>query len=90
MNLSFVFIKKVISLRFNLNPRLIHIMSSIHQSVHETARIGFSKEVENYEKARPTYSSDAFKIALNAFNVTGSCDKINVLDLAAGTGKFTR
>ena len=61
-------------------------------SVHEIARIGFSKEVENYEKARPSYTSEAFKIALELFglNFNEASEKINVLDLAAGTGKFTR
>ena len=80
--------------KLSLNPRFINNMSCNHQNgnVHELARIGFSKEVENYETARPTYSNEAFKIALDAFELDkfSKNEKINVLDLAAGTGKFTR
>jgi len=92
---SITFLNKILTKNeLNLNARFIRVMSSNHQNsnVHEVARIGFSKEVENYETARPTYTKEAFKIALEAFELDklNGNEKINVLDLAAGTGKFTR
>jgi 2-polyprenyl-3-methyl-5-hydroxy-6-metoxy-1,4-benzoquinol methylase len=65
--------------------------SSQHRCIHEVAKIGFGKEVLNYEKARPSYPSEVLKLAeeIFEFNKRGS-EKHEVLDLAAGTGKFTR
>ena len=56
-------------------------------AVHEVAEEGFGREAEVYERVRPSYPADA---------VTWLVDNLGlgpgriVLDLAAGTGKFTR
>jgi hypothetical protein len=57
------------------------------------AKIGFSKETDNYDKARPTYPIEALERVFEAFgldNLNEGDESINVLDLAAGTGIFTR
>jgi hypothetical protein len=64
-----------------------------NSEVLEASRKGFSKNPLNYDKTRPEYSLDVFNESLNAFNLhelEGTNEKINVLDLAAGTGKFTK
>jgi SAM-dependent methyltransferase len=56
-------------------------------AVHEVAEEGFGREAEVYERVRPSYPAEA---------VTWLVDNLGlgpgrtVLDLAAGTGKFTR
>lgn len=79
-------------LKYNLNLKSFYIKMSSYgnHEVHEIAKIGFAKEVQNYEKARPTYTFESLNSILEAFNVKNTNEKINVLDLAAGTGKFTR
>jgi hypothetical protein len=65
-------------------------MSNNHK-IHEIANRGFSIEAANYEKTRPTYTIDSLNNLLEAFDLKSKYnEKINVLDLAAGTGKFTK
>jgi len=55
--------------------------------VHEAAAIGFDKAADEYERARPSYPAEAVDFVVSTFGIgPGSI----VLDLAAGTGKFTR
>jgi SAM-dependent methyltransferase len=56
-------------------------------AVHEVAELGFGKEAETYERVRPSYPDDA--VAWLAGNLGIVPGRI-VLDVAAGTGKFTR
>jgi SAM-dependent methyltransferase len=56
-------------------------------AVHEVAEQGFGREAEAYERVRPSYPADA--VAWLAANL-GLEPGRTVLDLAAGTGKFTR
>lgn len=71
--------------------KLYNFASNTNRSIHEVAKIGFGKEVSNYEKARPTYPNEVLKLAEEIFELNKiNNEKIKVLDLAAGTGKFTR
>jgi SAM-dependent methyltransferase len=56
-------------------------------TVHEVAEEGFGREAEVYERVRPSYPADA--VAWLVDNLGLGPGRI-VLDLAAGTGKFTR
>jgi SAM-dependent methyltransferase len=56
-------------------------------AVHEVAEEGFGKEAATYERVRPSYPADA--VAWLAGNLDLGHGR-TVLDLAAGTGKFTR
>jgi SAM-dependent methyltransferase len=56
-------------------------------AVHEVAEEGFGREAEAYERVRPSYPADA--VAWLVDNLGLGPGGI-VLDLAAGTGKFTR
>ncbi|HEV8206611.1 MAG TPA: class I SAM-dependent methyltransferase [Acidimicrobiia bacterium] len=56
-------------------------------AVHEVAEEGFGREAEVYERVRPSYPADA--VAWLVDNL-GLGPRRIVLDLAAGTGKFTR
>jgi SAM-dependent methyltransferase len=56
-------------------------------AVHEVAEEGFGREAEVYERVRPSYPADA--VAWLVDNLGLGPGRI-VLDLAAGTGKFTR
>lgn len=57
-------------------------------AVHESAREGYANVGSLYEKGRPEYAVDAVAYLLQRLGVARS-DK-TVIDLAAGTGKFTR
>jgi SAM-dependent methyltransferase len=56
-------------------------------TVHEVAEEGFGRAAETYERVRPSYPADA--VAWLADNLRIGPGR-TVLDLAAGTGKFTR
>ncbi len=56
-------------------------------AVHEVAEQGFGREAETYERVRPSYPADA--VAWLAGNLEIGPGR-TVLDVAAGTGKFTR
>ncbi len=56
-------------------------------TVHEVAATGFGAEAAAYERARPSYPPDAVAWLVDALRVEPG--RV-VLDLAAGTGKFTR
>jgi SAM-dependent methyltransferase len=56
-------------------------------AVHEVAEEGFGREAEVYERVRPSYPADA--VAWLVDNLGLGPGRM-VLDLAAGTGKFTR
>jgi SAM-dependent methyltransferase len=55
--------------------------------VHDVAARGFGDSAESYEKARPTYPSDAVEWLTANLRVGPGA---RVCDLAAGTGKLTR
>ena len=55
--------------------------------VHQVADSGFDREAQSYERARPSYPSDAVAWFAEHLGIGPGRD---VLDLAAGTGKFTR
>jgi ubiquinone/menaquinone biosynthesis C-methylase UbiE len=55
--------------------------------IHEAAAVGFDRAAAAYERARPSYPDDAVAHVVDALGIgPGS----RVVDLAAGTGKFTR
>jgi SAM-dependent methyltransferase len=56
-------------------------------SVHEVAVTGFGTEAEAYERGRPSYPADA--VAWLADSLRIAPGRV-VVDVAAGTGKFTR
>ena len=62
------------------------MMSPIN-SVHNVAAKGFNAAAEAYERGRPEYPRSSVNFLLKTLNITP--EKI-VVDLAAGTGKFTR
>jgi SAM-dependent methyltransferase len=55
--------------------------------IHELATIGFGRAVDEYERARPGYPSEAVAWLVDRLEIESSKA---VLDLAAGTGKLTR
>lgn len=55
--------------------------------VHRVADSGFDREAEVYEQARPSYPPDSIAWFAEHLDIAPGRD---VLDLAAGTGKFTR
>lgn len=58
-------------------------------AVHVSAREGYANVGSLYEKGRPEYAPDAVAYLLQRLGVARSEHK-HVVDLAAGTGKFTR
>ena len=65
------------------------------EEVHEIARVGFNSQPDAYERSRPTYppsSLDSIFEIIRQKNLQEgeNFDNIKILDLAAGTGKFTR
>jgi len=56
-------------------------------AVHEVAEEGFGREAETYERVRPSYPADAVAWLVDGLGLEPG--RV-VLDLAAGTGKFTR
>ncbi|MBN8540592.1 MAG: class I SAM-dependent methyltransferase [Deltaproteobacteria bacterium] len=69
-------------------------------AIHEKAAVGFSTSVDAYERGRPGYSEAALSFIRETIHdltagvtggdgASGSRRKPKVLDLAAGTGKFT-
>lgn len=61
--------------------------SSSSQSLANPAQIGFAK-ASSYDKYRPAYTDEEADKLLTALQLTGR-QGAKVLDLAAGTGKFT-
>lgn len=57
--------------------------------VHNVAAEGFGLQVEEYERSRPGYPKPIVATLLKELNLHGNGRK-RVLDLASGTGKFTR
>jgi SAM-dependent methyltransferase len=55
--------------------------------VHEVAAEGFTKGTDAYERARPSYPADAVASVVSALGIAPGTV---IVDLAAGTGKFTR
>jgi SAM-dependent methyltransferase len=56
-------------------------------SLHDVAAAGFGSEADAYERARPSYPSEAVAWLADALRVAPGR---TVVDLAAGTGKLTR
>ena len=54
--------------------------------INETARAGFAAEAESYDRGRPGYPSAAILSLMAGLGVN---ETTTVVDLAAGTGKFT-
>lgn len=55
--------------------------------VHQKAAVGFDREAAAYDRGRPGYPSEVFDFILARFGWT---PEAKLVDLAAGTGKFTR
>ncbi len=58
--------------------------------VHASAEQGYAAVGADYEKGRPEYASDAVAYLLQRLGVARAANTKRVVDLAAGTGKFTR
>lgn len=58
--------------------------------IHVSAEEGYAAVGADYEKGRPEYAPDAVAYLLQRLGVACSGDNRRVVDLAAGTGKFTR
>ncbi len=54
--------------------------------IHESAALGFEAAVEHYERGRPSYPDDAVNYVVTELEIGEGRD---VLELGAGTGKFT-
>jgi len=55
--------------------------------IHPAARLGFDSAADAYERGRPEYPLDAVRWLIGELGIGPDA---RVLDLAAGTGKFTR
>lgn len=55
--------------------------------VHQKAAVGFDREAAAYDRGRPGYPKEVFDFLENHFGWTPAA---KIVDLAAGTGKFTR
>ncbi|KAL5532751.1 hypothetical protein ACEPAF_4525 [Sanghuangporus sanghuang] len=63
-------------------------MASVSTKVHDVAKAGFGKGTnELYDRARPSYQPEALSLIRKAVE---SKLKVNVVELGAGTGIFTR
>lgn len=69
------------------NIDLTRTMSSV-PSLNPTVKNGFASSA-NYDKHRPTYVQDAVNYLLESLNVSER-KNAKVVDMAAGTGKFTK
>jgi SAM-dependent methyltransferase len=58
--------------------------------IHASAEEGYAAVGADYEQGRPEYAPDAVAYLLQRLGVARSGDSKRVIDLAAGTGKFTR
>jgi SAM-dependent methyltransferase len=58
----------------------------MNHHIHDAAARGFEAAVEHYGRGRPTYPDDALGYLVRALGITQGRD---VLELGAGTGKFT-
>ncbi len=56
-------------------------------ALHQTAAEGFGRAAAAYERGRPSYPSDAVEWMATALGITSGA---TVIDLGAGTGKFSR
>lgn len=56
-------------------------------SIHTAARQGFQVAADAYERGRPNYPPAAVEFLLQTLNISS---ETTLVDLAAGTGKFTR
>lgn len=56
-------------------------------SVHPSVTRGFGRAAESYERSRPSYPADAVAWLAKRLRLAPGT---TVIDLAAGTGKFTR
>lgn len=66
-------------------------------AVHESAKDGFTaSSAASYEKGRPEYTEESLQQLMNVLRVsgnhrlTGNSTKYNIVELGAGTGKFTQ
>jgi SAM-dependent methyltransferase len=57
------------------------------ERIHWAASGGFQTDVERYERGRPSYPPEAVEFLVNALGIGPGC---TLVDLGAGTGKFTR
>lgn len=55
--------------------------------IHQKAATGFDRAGDQYERGRPEYPIDAIEFLVAKFNLNAAS---NVVDLGAGTGKFTK
>ena len=62
-------------------------MASSPNGISETAQTGFAKS-DAYDQHRPTYTPSIVQLLLEKVGVAGK-HGAKILDLAAGTGKFT-
>lgn len=64
--------------------------------IHTAASTGFSRAADEYERGRPEYPEEVIRFLaerlfeFRADSVRGTDKPLDVVDLAAGTGKFTR
>jgi SAM-dependent methyltransferase len=66
------------------------VRQSIGVPVHVSAQEGYANVGATYEKGRPEYPADAAAFLLQRLGVAHAASNRRVVDLAAGTGKFTR
>lgn len=56
-------------------------------NIHEKAAVGFDRTGDSYERGRPEYPQEAIEFLVNNLQINNSSV---VIDLGAGTGKFTK
>lgn len=71
-----------------MSDRKVDAFQGEGRQIHEAAALCFSRAAEAYEKGRPEYSEEAIGYIFDRFSLFGSA--LRVVDLAAGTGKFTK
>jgi hypothetical protein len=75
-----------------LTKRLsLQVLSKRFMSVHEAAAKGFTGEgAAAYEKGRPSYDNAMPQVlSILKMSTSSSTSAMNILELGAGTGKFT-
>ena len=61
--------------------------NSARMSIHQAAAQGYEVSADSYERGRPEYPSEAVQHLVGALGIR---EGTAVLDLGAGTGKFTK
>jgi SAM-dependent methyltransferase len=74
-------------LRANHQHGAVTASDPSRRAIHDAAAVGFERGATDYEQGRPGYPADAIDTLVRACDID---DGTVIVDLGAGTGKFTR